>query len=90
MLSSAWAPEDTSQNGTRQFTTTEVDRTFEFVGLRPGESRLHTGNDLSCHATDGLLIVNGIDVLAEGDTEPLSVVIPVGTIVECPVVCPAE
>ncbi|MEM6675902.1 MAG: carboxypeptidase regulatory-like domain-containing protein, partial [Planctomycetota bacterium] len=90
VLASAGAPKDTIQNGTMQFTTTERDGTFEFVGLRPGEYRLHTGNYLSCHDTDGLLIVKGIDVPAEGETDPLSLVIPEGAIVDCSVVGPGE
>ncbi|MEM6568378.1 MAG: carboxypeptidase-like regulatory domain-containing protein [Planctomycetota bacterium] len=90
VLASAGAPKDTIQNGTMQFTTTKRDGTFEFVGLRPGEYRLHTGNYLRCHDTDGLLIVKGIDVPAKGEVDPLSLTIPEGAIVECSVVGPAE
>ncbi len=76
VLVHADAPLDTKQAGDLQFAGTSSDGSFRFTGLHPGRYRLHTGNYFSEHDADGLVVVEDIEVLADGETPELSIVIP--------------
>ncbi len=81
VLAHADAPKDSIQSGELQFAPTRRDGTFAFEGLFPGRYRLHTGNYLRPHDSDGVLILKDIVVPEEGEAKELAVEIPAGAIV---------
>ncbi|MEM6572466.1 MAG: carboxypeptidase-like regulatory domain-containing protein, partial [Planctomycetota bacterium] len=66
MLTHADGPAGTIQLGQVQFAMSSSDGTFTFEGLHPGEYRLRSGNYVKAHATDGLVVREGVVIPAEG------------------------
>lgn len=82
LLTHADAPGGTAQLGQVQFTGTDADGRFEFEGLHPGEYRLRSGNYVRAHATDGLVVREGIVIPEEGEAPEVELVIAAGAMLE--------
>ncbi|MEM9380097.1 MAG: carboxypeptidase regulatory-like domain-containing protein [Planctomycetota bacterium] len=75
-LTHADARAGTIQLGQAQFTTSGAEGRFEFLGLHAGEYRLRSGNYLRPHSTDGLVVLDGVVIPAEGAAPEVELVVP--------------
>ncbi|MEM6671468.1 MAG: carboxypeptidase regulatory-like domain-containing protein [Planctomycetota bacterium] len=82
LLSHADARAGTIQLGQIQLTMSRSDGTFEFEGLHPGEYRLRSGNYVTAHSTDGLVVQEGIVIPAEGAAPDVELVLPEGAMLD--------
>ncbi|MEM6572261.1 MAG: hypothetical protein AAF957_27850, partial [Planctomycetota bacterium] len=82
MLTHADAPAGTIQLGQVQFAMSSSDGTFSFEGLHPGEYRLRSGNYVKAHATDGLVVREGVVIPAEGASPEVELVLLDGAVLD--------
>ena len=62
-----------AQLGQVQFTMSKSDGSFLFQGLHAGEYRLRSGNYVRAHATDALVVREGVVIPEEGEAPELEV-----------------